>query len=120
MRALNRQFRGKDKVTDVLSFPAETRGFLGDVVIAGGVATKQARAAGHPCKPSCASWPFTVCYIFLVTITSRTVARWLGGGAAEEEGRTQGRIDRAAAPFDSLALARDEMTPLLLFSWDVP
>jgi probable rRNA maturation factor len=47
MRALNRQFRGKDHVTDVLSFPAETRGFLGDVVIAGGVAAKQARAAGH-------------------------------------------------------------------------
>jgi probable rRNA maturation factor len=47
MRALNRQFRGKDQVTDVLSFPAETRGFLGDVVIAGGVATRQARAAGH-------------------------------------------------------------------------
>ena len=48
MRALNRQFRGRDKVTDVLSFPAETRGFLGDVVIAGGLAMKQARAAGHP------------------------------------------------------------------------
>jgi probable rRNA maturation factor len=48
MRALNRQFRGKDKVTDVLSFPADTRGFLGDVVIAGGIAMKQARDAGHP------------------------------------------------------------------------
>ena len=47
MRALNRQFRGTDKVTDVLSFPAETRGFLGDVVIAAGVAKKQAKAAGH-------------------------------------------------------------------------
>ena len=47
MRALNRQFRGKDKVTDVLSFPAETRGFLGDIVIAFGVAKKQAKAAGH-------------------------------------------------------------------------
>ena len=47
MRALNRQFRGKDKVTDVLSFPAETRGFLGDIVIASGVAKKQAKAAGH-------------------------------------------------------------------------
>jgi probable rRNA maturation factor len=48
MRALNRQFRGKDKVTDVLSFPAKSRGFLGDVVIAGGIAMKQAHAAGHP------------------------------------------------------------------------
>ena len=47
MRALNRQFRGTDKVTDVLSFPAESAGFLGDVVISSGVARKQARAAGH-------------------------------------------------------------------------
>jgi probable rRNA maturation factor len=47
MRALNRQFRGKDAVTDVLSFPAEARGFLGDIVIAAGVSERQARAAGH-------------------------------------------------------------------------
>lgn len=47
MRALNRQFRGKNKVTDVLSFPAESRGFLGDIVIAGGVSKRQAREAGH-------------------------------------------------------------------------
>ncbi|HEU4689997.1 MAG TPA: rRNA maturation RNase YbeY [Vicinamibacterales bacterium] len=47
MRVLNRQFRGKDAVTDVLSFPAGTRGFLGDIVIAAGVAKRQARAAGH-------------------------------------------------------------------------
>jgi len=46
MRALNRQFRGKDKTTDVLSFPSE-KPFLGDIVIATGVAAKQARAAGH-------------------------------------------------------------------------
>jgi probable rRNA maturation factor len=47
MRALNRQFRGKDKVTDVLSFPAESRGFMGDIVIAAGVSKQQARDAGH-------------------------------------------------------------------------
>lgn len=47
MRALNRQFRGKDAVTDVLSFPSDDRGFLGDVVIAAGVAARQAREAGH-------------------------------------------------------------------------
>ena len=47
MRALNRQFRGKDAVTDVLSFPAQDRGFLGDIVIAAGVAQRQARDAGH-------------------------------------------------------------------------
>jgi probable rRNA maturation factor len=47
MRALNRQFRGKDAVTDVLSFPSDERGFLGDIVIAAGVSTRQAKAAGH-------------------------------------------------------------------------
>lgn len=55
MRALNRQFRGKDAVTDVLSFPAQDRSvssvrsvaFLGDIVIADGVAKRQAKEAGH-------------------------------------------------------------------------
>jgi probable rRNA maturation factor len=47
VRALNRDYRGKDAATDVLSFPAEERGVLGDIVIAGGVARRQAGAAGH-------------------------------------------------------------------------
>jgi probable rRNA maturation factor len=47
MRALNRQFRGKDASTDVLSFPSGERGFLGDIVIADGVAKRQAKEAGH-------------------------------------------------------------------------
>jgi probable rRNA maturation factor len=48
VQALNRQYRRKDKPTDVLSFPADERGELGDVVIALGVARRQAAAAGHP------------------------------------------------------------------------
>ena len=48
VRALNRQFRRKDTPTDVLSFPSGERGYLGDVVIAKGVAARQAREAGHP------------------------------------------------------------------------
>jgi len=69
MRALNRTYRGKDYATDVLSFPQlapslkpripssrrasspqplAPTGFLGDIVIARGVAKRQARAAGHP------------------------------------------------------------------------
>jgi probable rRNA maturation factor len=66
MRALNRMYRGKDYATDVLSFPAEKgrkgrKGFplhpfppfppllptLGDIVIATGVARRQARDLGH-------------------------------------------------------------------------
>jgi probable rRNA maturation factor len=69
MRALNHQYRGKDAATDVLSFAAQTKqpavdsgsrrtrvrtprlpasgGHLGDIVIARGVAERQAREAGH-------------------------------------------------------------------------
>jgi probable rRNA maturation factor len=72
VRALNRQYRGIDRTTDVLSFPATNlpqntqntqksqpkngfansagsavKHFLGDIVIARGVARRQARSAGH-------------------------------------------------------------------------
>jgi probable rRNA maturation factor len=55
MRALNRQFRGIDAVTDVLSFPssdesASSAAFLGDIVIAQGVAKRQAKEHGHTLK----------------------------------------------------------------------
>ena len=47
VRALNQRFRGVNDATDVLSFPAEEPGMLGDVVMARGVAGRQARAAKH-------------------------------------------------------------------------
>ena len=71
VRALNRQYRGIDRPTDVLSFPAvnwpqraqssqrsvpqrdsansaaSAAKFLGDIVIARGVARRQARELGH-------------------------------------------------------------------------
>jgi probable rRNA maturation factor len=71
IRALNRTYRRKDATTDVLSFPASAiepsprrrsrepasrqpriahpgvRTFLGDIAIARGVATRQARREGH-------------------------------------------------------------------------
>jgi probable rRNA maturation factor len=51
IRRLNRRYARKDAPTDVLSFPAigPAAGvpFLGDIVIAKGVARRQAREAGH-------------------------------------------------------------------------
>ncbi len=48
LRALNLQFRGKDKPTDVLSFPADPmdRPLLGDIAVALGVARADAEVQG--------------------------------------------------------------------------
>lgn len=50
IRTLNRTYRRNDYATDVLSFPSGTKaldGFLGEIVIARGVARRQAREARH-------------------------------------------------------------------------
>ncbi len=53
LRHLNQSFRGKDKPTDVLSFPPHplgARGFAGDVAISAEIASQNARRLGHsPC-----------------------------------------------------------------------
>jgi len=53
MRSLNRQFRGKDKATDVLSFPAsplmrDQTQAVGDIVISAEIARQNASRFGHP------------------------------------------------------------------------
>lgn len=46
IRELNREFRRTDRATDVLSFPAREKDYLGDVVISTDTAMKQAGEAG--------------------------------------------------------------------------
>lgn len=47
MQRLNHRFRGKNVPTDVLSFPSDEPGWLGELAIATGVCRRQARAEGH-------------------------------------------------------------------------
>lgn len=50
LRTLNRRFGGKDKATDVLSFPAKMRlplRFTGDVAISADIASQNAARLGH-------------------------------------------------------------------------
>ena len=47
MQALNRRFRGKNKATDVLSFPSQISGVAGDIAISLEIAARNAAALGH-------------------------------------------------------------------------
>ena len=46
LRRLNRDFRGADKATNVLSFVAADQAYRGDIAVAYGVTSREAKAAG--------------------------------------------------------------------------
>jgi probable rRNA maturation factor len=48
LRRLNHRFLGKDRPTDVLSFPAAVDGYAGEIAISADVARHSARELGHP------------------------------------------------------------------------
>ncbi|HTY43598.1 MAG TPA: rRNA maturation RNase YbeY [Thermoanaerobaculia bacterium] len=52
MRTLNRRYRGKDRSTDVLAFPAgpAVGGYLGDIVISVPYAAREARRRREPAE----------------------------------------------------------------------
>lgn len=47
LRRLNRQFRGKNYPTDVLSFPSELAGYAGDIAISVDIARRNGKVLGH-------------------------------------------------------------------------
>ena len=47
MRGYNQRYRAKNATTDVLSFPAEVEGYLGDIIISIPRLAAQARQLGH-------------------------------------------------------------------------
>ncbi len=50
VRALNKQYRGKDKPTNVLSFPDGESMRLGDIILAYETIAREAQAQGKPLK----------------------------------------------------------------------
>ena len=48
LKRLNAEHRGKEKPTNVLSFPGAVPGHLGDIALALGVVRREATAAGKP------------------------------------------------------------------------
>ena len=58
IRALNRQYRGTDRITDVLTFKFPGKPLCGDIYISSGRSRKQSKEAGN-------TWFQELCYLVL-------------------------------------------------------
>jgi probable rRNA maturation factor len=89
---LNRDYRGKDKPTDVLSFEQDAdSGILGDVVISVPTALRQARAHRHPLASEI-EWLFLHGALHLLGYDDETDEQ-----AEEMDRRAQAALDRLEA-----------------------
>jgi ssRNA-specific RNase YbeY (16S rRNA maturation enzyme) len=69
-RRLNRDYRGKDYATNVLTFPYETgERICGDLVLCRAVVEREAREQGKTRKPTTPTWSCMVCCICRATTT---------------------------------------------------
>ena len=50
LKSLNAKFRGKRKVTNVLSFPSNAADYIGDIAIGYGITAREAKAQRKPIK----------------------------------------------------------------------
>lgn len=102
IRKLNFSYRGKDQATDVLSFPTPPiffrEGILGDVLVCGSVAKRQARELGHSVRVE--AWVLLVHgFLHLLGLDHEA-----GGSAAQKMARFEGILLEALGIETSVAL----------------
>lgn len=102
IRKLNLGYRGKDQATDVLSFPTPPiffrEGILGDVLVCGPVARRQARELGHSAREE--GWVLLVHgFLHLLGLDHEA-----GGSAARQMAKFEGILLKALEIKPSVAL----------------
>lgn len=103
---LNRDYRGKDKPTDVLSFEQDPEsGLLGDLVISIPTSQRQAHERGHSLAEE-VEWLFLHGALHLLGYDDETEEQ-----AAEMDRHAQAALDRLAAPNPPVGSSPDHATP---------
>ena len=124
IRRLNRMYRGKDAVTDVLSFaqrdaepgvaiplPPGTAETLGDVIISVEIALRQASAQGHDLLAELGHLSIHgLCHLLGMDHRDAQEERWMFGYEAllRSEARGLGRVTRQPMPPAPLSARKEE------------